>query len=155
MKNPLRLLLILCIACPGCSLMPSTYQTKQYQPIHSAAEGGDLPALEELLKQDPKSLNLKTWGGDTPLHLAAGHGHAEAVKLLMDRGADVSAVNQDRQTPLHLAAQFGFKPVVELLLSKNAELNPRDKFGLTPLGRATAWHHPDMAEFLRQQGGHE
>jgi len=42
--------------------------------------------------------------GESPLHIAAHHGHADAVRLLIRRGADPSAANRAGKTPLELAA---------------------------------------------------
>jgi ankyrin repeat protein len=42
------------------------------------------------------------------------------------------------------------------LLSKGAEVNARDNKGdHTPLYWAAKYSHKDVAEFLRQHGGHE
>ena len=38
------------------------------------------------------------------LHRAARYGHDGLVEKLLEAGADVNAVNRDRQTALHLAA---------------------------------------------------
>jgi ankyrin repeat protein len=45
-------------------------------------------------------------GGETPLHVASQTGQAELARMLIDRGADVSAQNKDRATSLHLARHF-------------------------------------------------
>lgn len=43
-------------------------------------------------------------GGQTALHLAAIHGHVDAVQSLIDLGADLNKVNDiSSATPLHLA----------------------------------------------------
>jgi len=42
--------------------------------------------------------------GDSPLHIGARKGHAEAVRLLIRRGADPAAANSAGKTPLDLAA---------------------------------------------------
>jgi hypothetical protein len=41
--------------------------------------------------------------GTTPLHVAAHHGHADAVRLLVRRGADATAADSAGQTPIQVA----------------------------------------------------
>lgn len=69
----------------------------------------------------------------TPLHLAAEDGDAQCVKLLLQGGANVNAVNQKNQTPLHLAALSQCPETMELLINKNANTNAQDIDGRTPL----------------------
>jgi ankyrin repeat protein len=52
-------------------------------------------------------------GGRMALHLAAGNGHLEVVKLLVARGAEVDAHRDRGYTPLHAAARG--QPVVRVL----------------------------------------
>jgi ankyrin repeat protein len=44
---------------------------------------------------------------------------------------------------------------VELLLANKAEVNAKDKDGKTPFQLATDKGHKDVADVLRQYGGHE
>ena len=56
------------------------------------------------------------------------------VQELLDKGADVHAVDKDKKTALHYAAANQAGPeVVELLLSKGANVHLRDQEGWTPL----------------------
>ena len=41
--------------------------------------------------------------GESPLHIAARHGHADAARLLIRRGADPSAADSAGKTPIELA----------------------------------------------------
>jgi ankyrin repeat protein len=50
--------------------------------------------------------------GWTPLNAAAYHGYCEVVRLLLERGADMSVASKDRWTPLHSAADKGHFEVV-------------------------------------------
>ena len=54
--------------------------------------------------------------GETPLHLAAGNGSSEVVKLLIQRKANVLAVNQFGETALHFCARYSLVPALVLLL---------------------------------------
>ena len=44
---------------------------------------------------------------NTPLHVAAMKGYTGIVKMLIERGAKLDAVNDEELTPLHLCAQNG------------------------------------------------
>ena len=67
--------------------------------------------------------------GDRPLILAAWHGNISIVKLLLDRDADVNAINFDGNNALHCAAYRGFPDVAALLLTSKATVDVMD--GLT------------------------
>ena len=59
--------------------------------IHSAADAGDRSKLAQLLKKDPSLLNARDQWGMTPLTHAALYHRIEAVRLLLDAGADPAA----------------------------------------------------------------
>jgi ankyrin repeat protein len=50
---------------------------------------------------------------------------------------------------------WGHKDVAELLLANKAEVNVKDNDGETPRQAAEAMGHKEIAELLRQHGGHE
>lgn len=69
----------------------------------------------------------------TPLHSAAGYNHIEAAKLLIQRGANVQAIDDRNRLPLHNAAQYGHVDMIELLVSAGSDVNKQDEGGNTPL----------------------
>jgi ankyrin repeat protein len=50
-----------------------------------------------------------------------GNGNMEAVKLLIEKGADVNAVNQFGFTPLHVAISNRLSGIVRVLLKAGAD----------------------------------
>ena len=61
--------------------------------------------------------------GNTPLMLAAYHGHAATVRMLIDRGADVDLRNGRDQSPVAGAVFKGEDEVVGLLAEAGADLD--------------------------------
>ncbi|HEX6199403.1 MAG TPA: ankyrin repeat domain-containing protein, partial [Thermoanaerobaculia bacterium] len=63
--------------------------------------------------------------GETSLHVAVRRGQGrEVVRLLLDRGADVTARRGDGRTPWVLAERGGFEELKELLESAGARAEP-------------------------------
>jgi ankyrin repeat protein len=71
--------------------------------------------------------------GNTPLMLAAYHGHAATVRMLVERGADVDLRNHRDQAPVAGALFKGEDEVVRVLVAAGADLDAG-----TPSGRDTA-----------------
>jgi ankyrin repeat protein len=89
---------------------------------------GELPAFESL---PHLSATSKTSVGETPLHVAASWGDLDAIKLLVDAGADLSARGDLGYTPLHEAAEQGHANAVALLIKLGARINMTQDQGLT------------------------
>lgn len=70
--------------------------------VHLDAITGDILMLDYLLQVLPE-VNIGTTGGDTPLHLASLHGNTDAVRFLLERGAESSKPNNYGNTPCFLA----------------------------------------------------
>ncbi|MGC0423447.1 ankyrin repeat domain-containing protein [Embleya sp. AB8] len=67
------------------------------------------------------SANLANDRGDTLLMLAAYHGHAAAVRVLLARGADPDRANDRGQTPLAGAVFKNEADVVDALVAAGAD----------------------------------
>jgi hypothetical protein len=97
------------------------------------------------------------------LSLAAQHGHAEAVCLLLDAGEPPDRYNPQSNhphcTPLHQAVLGGHEEVVRLLVQRGARLDIRDTiWDGTPLGWALhggGKARARMADCLRSLGAVE
>jgi ankyrin repeat protein len=91
----------------------------------------------------------------TPLHKACAgskSGHLEAVKLLLDGGADVHALNKWRETPLLTAANHGQAGAVEALLRAGADPCKCTDTGWSPLSIAAYKGHNDVVKLLLDEG---
>jgi hypothetical protein len=101
-------------------------------PLHWAAEGGHLAAVEMLVDAGA-ALNMGgMWRGSTAAHLAARNGHADVVRFLHSRGANMNAQDMwNYATPLILSAEGGHPEVIQFLLDKRVRIGVEDKFRTT------------------------
>ena len=141
-------------------------------PLILACESCDAPLMKALLKRGADD-SLATDDGATPLLAAAGVGplgsgdepagtEAEAVAavtLLLDRGADLTAVDGRRDTVMHGAAYKNRPAVVRLLTARGADpdaWNRPNRRGETPLDIARGERpgnlrpHPPTEAALRE-----
>ncbi|OPB36865.1 ankyrin [Trichoderma guizhouense] len=88
--------------------------------MYDSARKGEVAVFEQAL---PAGLppNMTNEKGDTLLMLAAYHGHADLVKLLIQHGADPNRVNDRGQSPLAGAVFKKEDEVIEVLLEGGAD----------------------------------
>jgi len=114
-------------------------------PFIRAALSGDIDVMRLLLQHgaDP---NLATTQGSTALMAAAGinwipaqtvtrpeANYVEAVKLCLERGADVNAINSLKLAAIHGAANRGWTSIIQILADHGATLDQPDVGGRTPM----------------------
>ncbi|XP_037646793.1 BRCA1-associated RING domain protein 1 [Sebastes umbrosus] len=90
--------------------------------------------------------------GETLLHLAAIKGGVEAVKELLDQGADPNLKDNAGWTPLHEACNLGHLAVAEVFVSRGALLNTPGYENDSPLHDAVRNGHPAIVKLLLQHG---
>lgn len=141
-----------------------------------AVESGDERRVRAMLDADP-ALVEQCHEGATPLHLAAIGNGTGVVDVLIERGADLDARDDEfRATPLgwaneggrtsmvrhlvergarvdlHQAAAYGLiDHVCRLLRQHPGRVDLQDGFG-TPLHQAALWGHADIVELLLRHG---
>lgn len=91
-------------ACRGCDIWDAM----------QAAVTGDATTLRILLRRDPNLYRAEYWYTQ-PIHFAVREGHLEAVRVLLDAGADPSAVGINGDSLITIAQDRGHGSVVQLL----------------------------------------
>ena len=122
------------------------------QEIHRTASTGDIEGVCELLDAHPELLDSRDDAQRTPLICAAEAGHADLVRCLIERGADVHAGDGDDSRAIHFAAAGGHYSVIDLLLGVGVDLNEANRNGMTPLHFASAAGREGCVDFLLERG---
>lgn len=136
----LELLMSYGATVPKLSKWGARYYFKHYDTAKFLLENG----------MDP---NHMSWREFTLLHDFAFTGDAEKIKLLLDFGADIDALDEEyHSTPLGYAAKWGNREVVNLLLERGADPNKAGVEWATPLAWAAKKGHAEIATDLRHAG---
>ena len=119
--------------------------------VVEAIRSGDLTTLHRLLDSGADPNQTDPEFHDPALNWASHYGSAEAVRLLLDHGADVDRPSRGGHRALHSAAFFAHPEVMGLLIERGADVLVRDLEGGTPL-KASQGTWPEVttiAGFLR------
>lgn len=139
--------------------------------LHRAAWNGDMPTVVAELEKgvDP---NIRDDLERTPLHLACYKGRisttpveervvgqpdpgnyytSEMVEYMIEKGADVNAVDKDNSTPLMEAIPNGHKEIVDILIKAGAKVDVENRHGDTPLGTAEHRKHEEIQARLKEE----
>ena len=145
-------------------------------PFFLASVAADVQLMRTLAAAGA-DISARGKGNNTALMVAAGAAQdattrrseedlqsaAEAVKLLVQLGADVNAKNDDGQTAMHAAAFNGADQIVGFLAARGAAVDLRDKNGETPWSMAAGispviryrglyGNHPSTVALLEKLG---
>ncbi|XP_054642981.1 BRCA1-associated RING domain protein 1 isoform X2 [Dunckerocampus dactyliophorus] len=127
----------------------------------SREDKGESPPLPSIVgRKSPSShasvrsptVTKKNRKGETPLHLAAIKGDVEAVRELLDQGADPNLKDNAGWTPLHEACNLGHLAVVEVLVSRGALVNTPGYENDSPLHDAVRNGHIAVVKLLLHFG---
>lgn len=91
--------------------------------------------------------------GWTPLHYAASGGDLDAVRLLLDSGAELEARAPNGNTPLMMAAAFGFIDVADWLLARGADAAAVNRAGRSAADMALSADRHELARRIRVRAG--
>ena len=131
--------------------------------LHSAAFGGRLD-IAKLFIDHGANTAAENWHGETPLHLVSRGQYVPQedgvgiVKLLLERGIDVNALDKHQNTLLHSASSLGRLDNARVLLDHGAKPGLRNDRAQTPLYLASLvgyWFQDDglgVAKLLLEHG---
>nr|XP_029722327.1 transient receptor potential cation channel subfamily A member 1-like isoform X1 [Aedes albopictus] len=135
-----------------------------YYPIHEAAKNASSKTMEVFFQWGESKgctreemISFYDSEGNVPLHSAVHGGDIKAVELCLKSGAKISTQQHDLSTPVHLAAAQGAIEIVKLMFlmqpqEKRISLNCTDIQKMTPLHCAAMFDHPEIVEYLVQEG---
>lgn len=145
--RPLSIIALLCLAL--LRIAPSAYAAE----IHAAAQAGDAEKTKELLTQNPALLEARDNFQRTPLHWACRGVHLDLVKYLVERGADVNAVDINGIAALHSVASRGHLEAARILIENGARIDQQSTIDLsTPLHYAVAGGYEEVVSLLLAKG---
>ena len=122
------------------AIMKSWANRSQFGNIFTLVAVGDREGVKEAVGKENGALKAtEEEAGAGPLHWAVKHDREELVRILVDLGADMEAVDADSETPLLYACREGRAGMVGLLADQcGADLAAVGLGGQTGLHRVAA-----------------
>lgn len=138
-------------------------------PLHFAVQYSQLPITKLLIEKGAK-LNEKDGDQKTPLHYAAYRGYndgiwmdkrspkqiqkdrLECVKLLIDKGTNINALDKYKRNPLYYFVS-NTEDIALFLLDKKADFNQKDIYNETPLNIAIYNANLNIVKKILKNGG--
>ncbi|REE91690.1 hypothetical protein A8990_104198 [Paenibacillus taihuensis] len=113
---------------------------------------GDLDEIKVFI-ENGINVNEKDENGQTALMAAVMSNNPAAVKLLLERKADVDAfgIHKEDRNPINFASAHGFVDVVKILLEYRPNMKLLNVYGGTPLIPACEQGHYEVAKLLLEE----
>jgi hypothetical protein len=132
------------------SNLPKFKQRRQHYFSEAATDGN----VRRMRWLHMAGVNVNPHGSAPPLVLAAREGRVNAVRYLLDQGADANASDNAGNTALAEATYYGQIGVIKELLGRGARINALSNNG-TALDIALSRSNNEVAELLKHYGGRQ
>ncbi|KAF5534473.1 ankyrin 3 [Fusarium mexicanum] len=119
--------------------------------LHFAVLQGHQSIMKYLLELDPNLITIADGQSHTPLFSAVFRGSSSAVKLLLDRKANLRALDAYGNSVLHHAVSIEKSSVIKLLLDSGSDVNRQNAQGRTPLHLAIVGDHSSAVKALLER----
>ncbi len=111
------------------------------------------PIIVSLFLDHGLPVDISAENGKTLLMIASHNGATQVVQVLLSRGADINATDNEGMTPLHNAvAGYSRSATISYLLKHGARIDSARRDGSTPLMEASRKGRADFVEMLIQKG---
>eukprot|EP01119_Soliformovum_irregulare_P019396 TRINITY_DN6129_c0_g1_i1.p1 TRINITY_DN6129_c0_g1~~TRINITY_DN6129_c0_g1_i1.p1 ORF type:complete len:454 (+),score=86.18 TRINITY_DN6129_c0_g1_i1:63-1424(+) len=137
----------------------SDYNTQDksgWMSLHAAAYARNHDIFLLLLEKPEIKVGTENADKNTPLHYMArtpfDSDNLHILDILIRKGANINAQNNNGETPLHLACWKGRTEFVSLLISRKADVNLQNDHGETPLHWAARIAIKEMVDVLLAAG---
>ncbi|KLU88296.1 hypothetical protein MAPG_07283 [Magnaporthiopsis poae ATCC 64411] len=135
------------------SLTPGPERAHRNRALMLAAEAGRIGIIRMLLDDDSSEsagVDGRDEEGKTPVTFSVSLGYVEAVRVFLEKGADVNALDADQNAPLHWA--IAGVSMTRLLLGNGARVNAKNDLGKTALHWAVREGREEVAKVLIEAG---
>jgi ankyrin repeat protein len=153
MRAPLLFPLLLAwTLSAGAQVPPSAIERAQYTGLFAAATYGDVAAIARLAPNGA-GVDVRDTHGRTPLHVAAYAGQREAMRALVDAGADPNALEHDRYDIVTIPAVANDVPTLRAALDLGGRAtNVTSRYDGTALIAAAHLGHDEVVRTLVRAG---
>jgi len=137
--------------------MGQTQDVSGWSPIMEAVEEGDLGRVKELIASGAEVNYATPLYEVTPLMTAVYHKKRGLVRILLEAGADPSALtragySEYEDSPLLLAVKGGCPEIISMLISAGVDVNYRYSRGRTALLYSLSYGRPQVVKILLKSG---
>eukprot|EP00733_Pompholyxophrys_punicea_P001353 Pompholyxophrys_punicea_v1_NODE_640_length_1540_cov_18.216835.p1 type:complete len:209 gc:universal NODE_640_length_1540_cov_18.216835:373-999(+) len=115
-----------------------------------SASRGNIEGVQLIIENELIDIDTGDYDKRTALHVAAGEGHYDIVKYLVERGASVNVKDRTGGTPLSDSIRAGHERVSKYLLEHGAN-PPQERFELELITFSSAGKFEEVERLLKNQ----